>query len=496
MAEMKTQKNIIKWIHISVLACVVVMLQFGTVFGANTRAVSERLQRGVEAGELSQEQANNMMGVIKHDAVRERLQRGVEAGELSEDQVNRMMEVLEDRDEDEDEDEGELGKIKHAVEEFVKPLIEALKEKKISLRDAMMKWNRFQNSKIGPWLRHAVAEQKIDREEAGEFWKELEEGEAKVREEYVQRHQEEMKRHHQQGKGRHGKMDPEARKRFHEGLKRRHEEMKRRHGKMDPEAKKRFSEEMKRRHEEMRRRHKGQGHHDKKDPEARKRHHEEMKRRHKGHRKHDEGHKKDSGLEHIGKVTEKYGLKLKTAVDEGKLSEEDAWKKWYSFKEKKIGPWLRKLVASKKIDEGSAKEFWAGLEKGEAEARKKMAEKKGHKKDHKADRHEAKRRHRDHGKSKGHKTENNELKKIKATVEKVGKKIKKAFEDGKLSEEDAWKRWGHFIHKDIGPRLKKAVEQKKIKGEDALAYWKELENVETEVKKRKAEEEKAKSKAK
>jgi len=93
----------------------------------------------------------------------------------------------------------------------------------------------------------------------------------------------------------------------------------------------------------------------------------------------DEHDEKDEGDiearfgEWIGSV----GEKLKKAVQAGKLSEEDAWKKWHHFKENELAPKLKATVASGHMSEATALEMWHALEKAEAGERLKAAVAKG-----------------------------------------------------------------------------------------------------------------------
>jgi len=59
------------------------------------------------------------------------------------------------------------------------------------------------------------------------------------------------------------------------------------------------------------------------------------------------------------------GEQLKAAVKAGKLSEEDAWKKWHCFKENEVAPKLKATVAMGKLSEEWARSLWRGLEKAE-----------------------------------------------------------------------------------------------------------------------------------
>ena len=86
----------------------------------------------------------------------------------------------------------------------------------------------------------------------------------------------------------------------------------------------------------------------------------------------------DDDIEHrfevwIGSV----GERLKAAVEAGKLSEEDAWKKWYQFKENELAPELKANVHAGEMSEKAAWGIWHELEKAEDGERLKAAVAKG-----------------------------------------------------------------------------------------------------------------------
>jgi len=60
-------------------------------------------------------------------------------------------------------------------------------------------------------------------------------------------------------------------------------------------------------------------------------------------------------------------------VKAGKLSEEDAWKKWHYFKENELAPKLKAAVASGKLSEQWALSAWKSLEKADVGERLKAA---------------------------------------------------------------------------------------------------------------------------
>ncbi len=84
--------------------------------------------------------------------------------------------------------------------------------------------------------------------------------------------------------------------------------------------------------------------------------------------KNDEG-----GLEVVGEYLRGIGERIRGAVAEGKLSEEDGWAKWHEVKEKVI----KGAVKSGKISREEAGLLWREIEKGEAATKLKIAVEKG-----------------------------------------------------------------------------------------------------------------------
>jgi len=90
------------------------------------------------------------------------------------------------------------------------------------------------------------------------------------------------------------------------------------------------------------------------------------------------GHRKDGGAEHrfehwIGSM----GGKLKAAVREGRMSEQEAWDKWHHFKEHRLAPRVKAAVESGRLSEKAARKIWRGLEKAEEAEKLKAAVAKG-----------------------------------------------------------------------------------------------------------------------
>ena len=71
------------------------------------------------------------------------------------------------------------------------------------------------------------------------------------------------------------------------------------------------------------------------------------------------------------------GGKLKAAVEAGKLSEEDAWKKWHHFKQHELGPKLKATLKAGKMSEEIARRIWHDVEMAEVGEKLKAAVAKG-----------------------------------------------------------------------------------------------------------------------
>ncbi len=79
------------------------------------------------------------------------------------------------------------------------------------------------------------------------------------------------------------------------------------------------------------------------------------------------------GLEAVGKYLQGIAERIRGAVAEGKLSEEEGWAKWREVKEKTI----KGAIAAGKISREEAGLLWREIEKAEAAARLKIAVEKG-----------------------------------------------------------------------------------------------------------------------
>ena len=152
-----------------------------------------------------------------------------------------------------------------------------------------------------------------------------------------------------------------------------------------------------------------------------------------------------SAKHHEGDDLRDFGAKLKQAVQEGKLSKEDAMAKWKAAAQKMQGEHHEK--GDRHGDHG--KKDW------------------GHRGHDKKDRHDGHDSHSD--------------------LKEYGEKLKHAVEEGKLSKEDAMAKWkaaaqkmkgehhgkgGHEDHKSkMMEAIKRAVEQGKLSEREAKAKW-------------------------
>lgn len=70
-------------------------------------------------------------------------------------------------------------------------------------------------------------------------------------------------------------------------------------------------------------------------------------------------------LERLGNWAQSTGDRIRDAAMAGEMSEKDAWKTWFAFKERELGPKLREMVKAGKVSEASARSFWKALELAE-----------------------------------------------------------------------------------------------------------------------------------
>ena len=158
----------------------------------------------------------------------------------------------------------------------------------------------------------------------------------------------------------------------------------------------------------------------------------------KAEHKENTGHEEKSIAGQFEQWIESVGGDLKAAVQAGKLSEEDAWKKWRHFKEHQLAPKLEASVAHGHLDETTAMAIWQGVEKAELAQRLKAAVERGELSEEEAKAKwkeiEQSKAERDHHKKEG-KHEDPRVVQYRAFEAKVHAAVKA----GKLSRQEAEK---------------------------------------------------------
>ena len=179
------------------------------------------------------------------------------------------------------------------------------------------------------------------------------------------------------------------------------------------------------------------------------------------------------------------GEKLKAAVEAGKLSEEDAWRKWHHFKESELAPKLKATVASGQVSEEWALSVWHGLEKAEIGERLKAAVAKGEMTEEEA---WAKWK----AINRGHdKADRGKAAPGREELAEIGRKIRAAVEAGEITEEQARAKMAglearaHLMN--VRRELGAAVEAGRISKEDAA---RKFEAAEREVRERMSRDDK------
>jgi len=156
--------------------------------------------------------------------------------------------------------------------------------------------------------------------------------------------------------------------------------------------------------------------------------------------------------ERFGHWVESVSDKLDAAVENGDLSEEEAWAKWYAFKEKEFGPKLKGAVEAGHMSEHAARALWLSVEKAEAAERIKAAVAKGEMTEEQARAKWAQINRDFEAKGKQH-DRRGERERIDAHLKAVWAKLQAAVKAGKMSEEDAHRKMGE-IKKEIFAKLK------------------------------------------
>lgn len=139
----KQNRSKLRWVGLSILLFAFIVLPVGMAFGHDFQAVERRLAQAVADGEITFEQAAE------------------------------MIEVLRESDDDEDDDEDVIAELKEEMEEFGDKLKSAVKNGRISEKDAWERWNHFLDNEIAQELKEEVEEGEISEKEAIKFWKEI-----------------------------------------------------------------------------------------------------------------------------------------------------------------------------------------------------------------------------------------------------------------------------------------------------------------------------------
>ena len=328
--------------RISVLLCAVFVLPLGLVVAQDFDAVERRLGAGVSEGELTLEEAAEMLA--------------------------RLREIAEEHHFEERPAKGGVGQ---EISEYLKSVAEqlkaAVKAGKLSEGEAWFKWRTVKEEKIGPWLKHAVEEHELTEEAAWRIWKSIE------RDEVAQRIKSAVAR---------GDLsEHDGRERWESYLGR-------------GAFKKREANETERRLVESIERFRGEI--ESRSVEENRREVESLKRHYRWEEEQgNEDRIRILGLEirmieeslenpSVDAILERFhgwvgetGERIKEAVEQGQLTEEDAWKKWGHFKEKQLGPALRQVVQIGDLPEEKGAEFWRTVELAETGERIKAAVERG-----------------------------------------------------------------------------------------------------------------------
>ena len=206
-----------RWLQSCVLLCAVIVLPLGAASAQDLGAVWKRLQTAVKKGEITEKQSHMMMGVLKEsmknrrderrekrpdrdkiDArereVHDKLSRAVKEGRMSRKDAERKMgeikrEALsrfnrkdeDHRKERRGEDRSTAEQIGRWVKSVGEDIHKALVAGKITGEQAARKWRGFKEHQLAPKLHAAVREGKMSEHAVGEFWRHIEIGEAGYR---------------------------------------------------------------------------------------------------------------------------------------------------------------------------------------------------------------------------------------------------------------------------------------------------------------------------
>ncbi len=123
----------------------------------------------------------------------------------------------------------------------------------------------------------------------------------------------------------------------------------------------------------------------------------------------------------LGARAKSVGEGLKSAVDAGKITEDEAWAKWEAFKRDDFGPMLKASVASGEMTREEGAELWWQVNKAE-----------------------------------------------------LGQRLKSAVARGDMTEEEAKAKWAQIEQREAGVRLRVAVAKGEMTPEEARANWAEM----------------------
>ncbi|MDP6633967.1 MAG: M56 family metallopeptidase [Phycisphaerae bacterium] len=391
-----SNKSKSRWLQTCVLLCAMIVLPLGVASAQDLDAVWKRLQTSVDKGEISRQQAHIMMGALKGSMYKE-------------------------KEDDHRDRRPDRERIDAHLREIWEKLQREVREGKMSQEDA--------HKKMGEIKKHIDAKHK-NRE------------------------------HRPDG-------DRGKEEKVHAHLRAIWERMQHavREGKMSKEDAERKMDEIKRQvHAKFQR----------------------------GNKDRPQKHRKEGGspIEGIGRWVGSVGQELHKAVEEGKITEKQAWERWRGFKEGPLAQKLKGAVKGGEISEQAAIGFWRGLELGEARTRLEQAVKRGEISEEDARRkmseiekqHMRRGEHRDKGKDHRKDRRNEHRKEGGSAIEKfgqwvgkVGDEIRKAAESDKITGEQAWAKWQEFKEKQLGPKLHAAVKEGKIPEQAAREFLRQIE---------------------
>jgi beta-lactamase regulating signal transducer with metallopeptidase domain/polyhydroxyalkanoate synthesis regulator phasin len=211
-----------RWLQACVLLCAIVVLPLGVASAQDIEAVWNRLQTAVKHGEISPQQSHIMMGALKgsmytgkkddhrggkpdHERAEAhmkeiwgKLQHAVKEGKISQEDAHKKMGEIKKqihaklqggaRRGGEHKKGGstleEIGRWVHSVGEDIR---KAKESGKITGEQAMQKWQGFKEHQLAPKLKAAVKKGLVPEQAAMDFWRHIEAAEAKERAKHGQK---------------------------------------------------------------------------------------------------------------------------------------------------------------------------------------------------------------------------------------------------------------------------------------------------------------------